>query len=352
MEIFNKIAKLCVLSCAVFMLGIAHAWAEGEGGTVVPTDPEPGEQSGESVESNESADPIKIATTAYNTAAFAPVEAALESAVTTIKDVVANTIVQADAIQNLQDTKQTMPDASGTNGTCPRFRQCLLIETANGTPEWYPIIDPVYDLISSLKNNKVNSSGQTTSTAFAANGYDGTNNTTDSRYYKGYPEMRLKSAAQSSSVYTRQFASTLLNGTNGGQYKTLGDQEWAVTWDGAETGTADSFLPGVIYGTSRCAKTKPASTAPGTEGWTTIENSDALNDLEHIEEYIQCYCKMTGVGLDGMITPVKNSSAAPWGFYYTISSAGDCAYVCAAYCAGDVRGRASFRQAIMGWAVE
>ena len=294
------------------------------------------------------ADAIKIATTAYNAAAFAPVEQALESAVTTIKDVVANTIVQADAIQNLQDTKQTMPDASGTNGTCPRFRQCLLIETANGTPEWYPIADPVHDFVTAMKNNKVNSSGQTTSNTFAANG----KTDPDSRYYKGYPAMRLQTTAATADVSNRQFASTLLNGTNGGQYKTLGDQEWAATWDGDETGTADSFLPGVIYGTSRCAKTKPASTAPGTEGWTTIENSDALNDLENIESYVQCYCKMTGVGMDGMITPVRDSSQAPWVFNGTLGSAGYCAYGCAFRCADGVRDYASFRQAIMGWAVE
>jgi len=299
---------------------------------------------------------IKIATTAYNDAQFAPVEAALETAVDTIKDVVANTIVQADAIQNLQDTKQTMPDASGTNGTCPRFRQCLLIETDDGTPQWFQIADPVHDLVLSLKNNKIDNSGvvQTTPNGgtFAANGYDGTNNTTDSRYYKGYSAMRLKTSAASADVYTRQFSSTLLNGANGGQYKTLGDQEWVVTWDGNETGTADSFLPGVIYGTSRCAKTKPASTLPDTTGWTTIENSDALNDLENIESYVQCYCKMTGVGLDGMITPVKNSSQAPWVFSNTEGSAGNCAYYCAGSCASNVRANASFRSALLGWAVE
>jgi len=291
---------------------------------------------------------IKIATTAYNDAQFAPVEAALESAVTTIKDVVANTIVQADAIQNLQDTKQTMPDASGTNGTCPRFRQCLLVENDDGSAQWFVIADPVRDLVLSLKNNKVNSSGQTTNDTFAAN----SKTDPDSRYYKGYPAMRLQTDAQSSSVSTHQFSSTQLNGANGGQYKELGPQEWAVTWDGNETGTSNSFLPGVIYGTSRCTKTKPASTLPGTEGWTTVENSDPLNDLANIESYIYCYCKMTGVGLDGMITPVRDSSQAPWVFDPTYSSAGNCASYCAYYCARDISGTASFRNSLMNWTVE
>jgi len=85
---------------------------------------------------------IKIATTAYNAAAFAPVEQALESAVTTIKDVVANTIVQADAIQNLQDTKQTRPDEE-----CPAGRLCLLVEDVDGSPHWYPIIERAPGLV-------------------------------------------------------------------------------------------------------------------------------------------------------------------------------------------------------------
>ena len=159
-----------------------------------------------------------------------------------------------------------------------------------------------------------------------------------------------KLADGSTSVNTRQFGAALTGGDNGGQYKTLSDQEWAVTWDGNETGTAGSFLPGVIYGTSRCAKTRPSSTAVGTEGWTTIENSDPVNDAENIQSYVQCYCKMTGVGIDGEITPVKNSSRAPWVFSYTYSSAVNCAYYCAYNCARYVRGYASFRSAVLGFA--
>ena len=297
------------------------------------------------------ADAIKIATTAYNDAAFAPVEVALESAVTTIKDVVANTIVQADAIQNLQDAKQTRPDAE-----CPKFRQCLLIETANGTPQWFQIADPVHDLVLSLKNNKVNSSGETTEGTFAANGYDGTNGTTDSRYFRGYQSMQLQTVYGDTPAYTHLFSSTLLNDPNlGGQYKILNEQEWAVTWNGDETGTADSFLPGVIYGTSRCvrASQNPSGTQlPGSAGWTLIENSEPLNDLTNIEDYKSCWCKMTGVGLDGAITPVRDSSRAPWSNSFVYETAGLCAHNCAYDCADFVRNYTSFRQAIMGWAVE
>ena len=298
---------------------------------------------------------IKIATTAYNSARFSPVVTDLNTTIATIRDVVTNTINQTAAIADLQATKQTRPADDYTDETntenCPKFRQCLLVEDDNGTPHWYLIKDPVRDLVKSLRDNKINNAGETTTTAYAANGFDGANGTVDSRYYRGYVAMR-KLADGSTSVYTRQFTSAMLNGTNGGQYKTLSDQEWAVTWNGNETGTANSFLPGVIYGTSRCAKTKPSSTAVGTEGWNTIENSDPVNDAENIQSYVQCYCKMTGVGVDGEFTPVRDSSRAPWVFDFTRGSAAPCATYCAYDCAYDVRFNASFRSAVLGWAVE
>ena len=347
----NKLLlKFFVGLCFLITTGMAYA-EDGttvgvEAGQTENTDPENNEQTEEST-------PIKIATTAYNTARFSPVVNDLNTTIATIRDVVTNTINQTAAIADLQAIKQTRPADDYTDETntenCPKFRQCLLVEDDNGTPHWYLIKDPVRDLVKSLRDNKINSAGETTTTAYAANGYDGTNGTVDSRYYKGYPAMR-KLADGSTSVNTRQFGAALTGGDNGGQYKTLSDQEWAVTWDGNETGTAGSFLPGVIYGTSRCAKTRPSSTAVGTEGWTTIENSDPVNDAENIQSYVQCYCKMTGVGIDGEITPVKNSSRAPWVFSYTYSSAVNCAYYCAYNCARYVRGYASFRSAVLGFA--
>ena len=181
---------------------------------------------------------IKIATTAYNTARFSPVVTDLNTTIATIRDVVTNTINQTAAIADLQATKQTRPADDYTDETntenCPKFRQCLLVEDNSNTPHWYLIKDPVRDLVKSLRDNKINNAGETTTTAYAANG------PTNSRYFKGYPAMR-KLADGSTSVHTRQFTSAMLNGTNGGQYKTLDPQEWAVTWNGNETGTAGSF---------------------------------------------------------------------------------------------------------------
>jgi len=45
----------------------------------------------------------------------------------------------------------------------------------------------------------------------------------------------------------------------------------------------------------------------------------------------------------------NDSSAAPWVFGRTSSSVGICAALCARYCAGSVRGNASFRSAVLGF---
>ena len=47
----------------------------------------------------------------------------------------------------------------------------------------------------------------------------------------------------------------------------------------------------------------------------------------------------------------KGASAAPWVFYHTSGSAGNCAYLCAYLCASGVRDYASFRSAVLGSAI-
>ncbi len=80
--------------------------------------------------------PIKIATTAYNSARFSPVVTELNDTIATIRSVVTNTINQTKAIADLQATKQTRPDE-----TCPAGKKCLLVEDNDGTPHWYEIIE-------------------------------------------------------------------------------------------------------------------------------------------------------------------------------------------------------------------
>ena len=80
--------------------------------------------------------PIKIATTAYNSARFSPVVTELNDTIATIRDVVTNTINQTKAIADLQATKQTRPDSE-----CPAGKKCLLVEDVNGVPHWYEIIE-------------------------------------------------------------------------------------------------------------------------------------------------------------------------------------------------------------------
>ena len=85
--------------------------------------------------------PIKIATTAYNSARFSPVVTELNDTIATIRSVVTNTINQTKAIADLQATKQTRPDEN-----CPAGKKCLLVEDNDGTPHWYEIIENAYGL--------------------------------------------------------------------------------------------------------------------------------------------------------------------------------------------------------------
>ncbi|MBP9999581.1 MAG: hypothetical protein KBT14_02695, partial [Proteobacteria bacterium] len=80
---------------------------------------------------------IKIATTKMVDDEFAAAEANLAATVQTIESVVSRTITQTGQIQVLQDTKQTRPDEN-----CPANMKCLLVQDEDGTPHWYPIIEP------------------------------------------------------------------------------------------------------------------------------------------------------------------------------------------------------------------
>ncbi len=80
--------------------------------------------------------PIKIATTAYNSAHFSPVVTELNTTIATIRNVVTNTINQTKAIADLQATKQTRP-----NENCPAGKKCLLVEDNDGTPHWFEIVE-------------------------------------------------------------------------------------------------------------------------------------------------------------------------------------------------------------------
>ncbi|MCQ2581217.1 MAG: hypothetical protein MJ164_03550 [Alphaproteobacteria bacterium] len=80
---------------------------------------------------------IKIATTKMVDEEFAAAEANLAATVQTIESVVSRTITQTEQIATLQAEKQTRPDE-----TCPANMKCLLVQDEDGTPHWYPIIEP------------------------------------------------------------------------------------------------------------------------------------------------------------------------------------------------------------------
>ena len=306
-------------------------------------------QNGQTLVSNSLELGIKIATTAYNAAAFAPVEAALETAVTTIKDVVANTIVQADAIQNLQDTKQTMPDASGTNGTCPRFRQCLLIETASGTPQWFPIIDPFKDFV----------------TPILANNEHITSVATQRRYYGDLELCRMLPQTDAESQANNNIAkcTEVANWQNSAAANTvrgsaLKQTEWGCEFKAANIGANPATDnpnndEGIVYGISKCVSTEiPAGTYANPATSTQLNNAlwDARpTTMAEASDYKNCWCKTTGIAYGGQY---YETSAAPWVFNNAYDSAGDCATHCANFCANSVLYNAGFRSAALGWAME
>ncbi|MCQ2581181.1 MAG: hypothetical protein MJ164_03355 [Alphaproteobacteria bacterium] len=80
---------------------------------------------------------IKIATTKMVDEEFAQAEANLAATVQTIESVVSRTIAQTGQIATLHETKQTRPDEN-----CPANMKCLLVQDEDGTPHWYPIIEP------------------------------------------------------------------------------------------------------------------------------------------------------------------------------------------------------------------
>ncbi|MBP9999437.1 MAG: hypothetical protein KBT14_01935 [Proteobacteria bacterium] len=80
---------------------------------------------------------IEIATTKMVDEEFAAAEAKLATTVQTIESVVSRTITQTGQIATLQAEKQTRPDES-----CPANMKCLLVQDEDGTPHWYPIIEP------------------------------------------------------------------------------------------------------------------------------------------------------------------------------------------------------------------
>ena len=105
--------------------------------------------------------PIKIATNLYNSAKFQNVIDALDTAVSTINNIVAGTIAQANSISELASGKQTRPNPADSSDTtcptsCPNYRQCLLVEKDDGTPCWYPINDPWYDFTKPILATQTN----------------------------------------------------------------------------------------------------------------------------------------------------------------------------------------------------
>ncbi len=288
---------------------------------------------------------IKVATTKYVETQFSDLGTRLAAAVATVNTVVTQTIAQAGSIATLQSGKQTRPDE-----TCPAGKKCLLVEGTDGQPHWYEIFDPINRWLEAFF--KTNPNGQLV---------DGG---ADFRRWQGNPDFRETYIDGSTSVYARQWTAASPARSIGGLYQTLpaGDIEnagtWAVEFDGTE---GDGVNAGAVYGIAKCTSvvgtiaTKLTSaqesafyTLPAPVGQTDNANYPR-------ENFKNCWCKMTAVGVpgadgtaaNGSVYPVNASSSA-WVFSPTFGSAAACAGNCAYDCAYRVRANADFRTAVFG----
>ena len=114
---------------------------------------------------------IKIATNLYNSAKFQNVIDALDTAVSTINNIVAGTIAQANSISELASGKQTRPNPADSSDTtcptsCPNYRQCLLVEKDDGTPCWYEISDPFRDFAAPIVGTNTNPTSTTNASGY------------------------------------------------------------------------------------------------------------------------------------------------------------------------------------------
>ncbi|MFQ6760531.1 MAG: hypothetical protein ACLRFM_04015 [Alphaproteobacteria bacterium] len=288
---------------------------------------------------------IKVATTKYVESQFSDLGTRLAAAVATVNTVVTNTINQAASIATLQSGKQTRPDE-----TCPAGKKCLLVEDASGVPHWYEIFDPINRWMEAFF--KTNPNGQ----------YE--ENVKDFRRWQGNPDFRETYIDGSRDVYVRQWTAASPARTVGGMYQTLveGDLEnagtWAVEYDGTE---GDGVNAGAVYGIAKCTsvagtfsnKLTSAQESAFYELPAPVGQTDNANYPR--ENFKNCWCKMTAVGVpgadgtaaNGAVYPV-NSALSAWVFYSTYSTAADCAYRCAFHCTFGVRIDVTFRTAVFG----
>ncbi len=300
---------------------------------------------------------IKIATTKYSEAQFAPVETRLDAAVAAVDTVVTQTMSQAQQIDQIATNKQTRPDE-----TCPPFKKCLLVEDEDGTPHWYEIYDPINDFLNpilaaaGLSGNQ----GAPTQTTHTENGstlYD-----TSNVFYNGSGAFRKKYIDNKQLAVDRPFGPTTLarcadNATRttstvnagicydtGGMFRELTEGsdddsgEWAVVYNGNEGGASLGITPGVVYGVAKCTTVGRHTTemtgdvADGSNYWwpkkLTAYSGDGITLASLISDYPNsnvetvfntlpseygtdekpgyprdnfqnCWCKMTAIGVPG-----------------------------------------------------
>jgi len=265
------------------------------------------------------ADAIKIASKDYVTSSanadhgFGPLNTLLNTVITTINTLVVNTVNQAATIKDIATTRQTRPDPSGTNGTCPQYKQCLLIKQSDGVSQWFEIFDPVYSFVKSVLQNRING-----------------NNV----FFHSDEKLREKTTCDDcGSVY--------IQGTG------LQQREWRVDWQANQNYNLDA---GTLYGEGKCIKywgqiNKVASTENQKNALAVDYNDSFYENTQDLDNYRYCWCRVNGVEIGNV--KYDKTDSAQWVYSYDGVNGATCAYYCASTCTNGTKKYSVFRDSLL-----
>ena len=134
---------------------------------------------------------------------------------------------------------------------------------------------------------------------------------------------------------------TRLNGNAGSREAnyglTVGSGQWAV-----------QFSYGTVWGMAKCSETAGNNSSAT---WPESSKSDWLKTPSDTTG-VNCWCQATGFTATASSytsgPQCTTTASSLWVFRYDLGSSDNCAYRCAASCAGNVQDRAAFRVALFG----
>jgi len=134
---------------------------------------------------------------------------------------------------------------------------------------------------------------------------------------------------------------TRLNGSAGSKQSNYGLTTGSGQW-------ATQFSYGTVWGMAKCS-----STSGDNSGYTWPESSKS-NWLKTPSDTNGQYCWCQATGFTATASSYTSgpqcttTASSLWVFRYDLGSSDNCAYRCAASCAGNVQDRAAFRVALFG----